>query len=166
MYAVNGCLERELFFFSLQIDSAGENERALTEMPKWMDDCAGPVRSVDGMRKMLGKVEALMSGGCALPDRGEAVKLRDMLIVQRTALSAMIKQAEYAGDAGHDFIDRTVAPDAPEASGYAFETSDDKTTPVPVRPVPEGGGWFETVWKEYLQTRADYPIICRNTRGG
>ena len=36
------------------------------------------------------------------------------------------------------------------ASLFAFETKDGQTRSVTLRPLPEGGGWFETVWKKYL----------------
>ena len=52
--------------------------------------------------------------------------------------------------AGHGFADRKVAHDAPDAAGFAFETHAGVTHAVQLRELPEGGGWFETVWKKYL----------------
>lgn len=36
-----------------------------------------------------------------------------------------------------------------DAAGFAFETRAGCTKAVPLRLLPEGGGWFETVWKKY-----------------
>ena len=74
----------------------------------------------------------------------------DTLTVQKSMLSSMICQSQFAGVAGHGFTDRETPEDAPEASLFAFETREGQTQAVPLRPLPEGGGWFETVWKKYL----------------
>ena len=47
-------------------------------------------------------------------------------------------------------VEVVVAPDAPKAEEFAVETRGGQATLVPVRPIPQGGGWFETVWKAYL----------------
>ena len=73
----------------------------------------------------------------------------DTLTIQKNMLSAMICQAEFAGVAGHGFTDRETLPGAPDAAGFAFETRGGCTRAVELRPIPEGGGWFETVWKKY-----------------
>ena len=102
------------------------------------------------MRELLARVKGWLSEGIAGETPGKTAELSDTLLVQRDALSAMLCQAQYAGEAGHGFTRRAVAKDAPAAKDFAFETRGGETRAVPLRPLPEGGGWFETVWRRYL----------------
>jgi len=125
------------------------------EARKRMDVVAGALRDGEGMRGLLSDVCAALEhapgakGGeeCSVT---QAVAARDDLYVMRDALAAMLCQMQLAGDAGHGFTGREIAQDAPRAEDFAVETRGGQATLVPVRPIPQGGGWFETVWKTYL----------------
>ena len=141
-------LRRETAFF----ERAGDGRYAdaiLREARADMDACAGAMRDAGRMRDMLARVKRWLDEGAAGASPRQTAELSDTLLVQRDALSAMLCQAEYAGDAGHGFVARTAAKDAPPARLFAFETRLGETRAVPLRPLPEGGGWFETVWRRY-----------------
>ena len=108
-----------------------------------MDVCAGAMRSVDGMRALKRDVEARLE-----TLRGD-VRLRDVLWVQKYALSAMLEQAKYSGNAGHmvEGCDKTHG----DHRKYAFITDENGTRAEEVAPVPEGDQWFERVWKKYRE---------------
>ena len=145
-------LRRETAFFS----RAGDAERAdaiLREARSDMDAFAGAMRDVDKMRDLLARVKRWLDGAVAGGSPQQTAELHDTLLAQRDALSAMLCQAAYAGEAGHGFTataTRETAKDAPDARLFAFETRQGETRAVPLRPMPEGGGWFETVWRRYL----------------
>ena len=75
--------------------------------------------------------------------------LRDTLHAQRAALSSMICQAGFQGEAGHGFVKAGLREPEGHGADYAFETREGHTRAVKVRPLPPGGGWFESVWKQY-----------------
>ena len=119
-----------------------------------MDICAGAVRDIEGMRSLRAEVcKALEHRGegetCCAPV--EAASARNDLYMMRDTLAAMLCQAELAGEAGHAFTARTLTENAPSAADCAVETKDGIAETVPLRALPEGGGWFETVWKRYKE---------------
>ena len=148
--AVRQQLEREVRLFSLR----GEDRAPLMErLRAGMSACAGILRSKSGMRGHLREVEALLGqGGEALAgtDPEQTADLIDLLHAQRAALSAMLCQADYAGGAGH-LTDSQPPEGAAPCADFAFETEGARTCAVPLRPLPEGGGWFERVWKDYRE---------------
>ena len=139
----------EMAFFG-RSGEPGQADGILRQARSDMDAFAGAMRDVGKMREMLSRVTTWLMEGVAGETPEKTAELRDTLLVQRDALSAMLCQAEYAGEAGHGFTHRTVAHDAPDARQFAFETRGGETRAVPLRPLPEGGGWFETVWRRYL----------------
>ena len=146
--AAGASIERETALF----DRCGDGEtvsRLLTQRRREMDVCAGAVRSVSGMKRLKAQIDADLKQGICGADPVQTAEAMDTLNVQSAMLSAMIAQSEFSGWAGHAFSDRKLSKDAPEAAGYAFETKNGETRAVPVRPLPKGGGWFETVWKKY-----------------
>ncbi len=124
--------------------------------------CAGPVRSVSGMRSLCAWVQK-RRGKRFAGDPREAVRLRDALDCAAATLSAMIAQAEHMpAPCGHIVSDAPVAPDmtlpAPDDRffGYCVETElppdgeGAHSAVRPVRPLPESGdAWFENVWRDY-----------------
>ena len=131
----------------------GEDRSAfIQELRRQMSACAGAVRDVAAMKGLLDRVNGLLGQPVAGRDAEQTALLLDTLEVQRAALSAMICQSEYAGSAGHAFTPSLRRrADAPNAAEFAFETWRGTTRAVPVRPLPEGGGWFEAVWREYRE---------------
>jgi succinate dehydrogenase/fumarate reductase flavoprotein subunit len=147
--AAGACIEKEKALF----EKAGEAEkthRLLEKRRSDMDKLAGAMRSISGMKALMQEIEADLNSGLTGGDPAQTAELMDTLTVQKTMLSSMICQSQFAGVAGHGFTDRETPEDAPEASLFAFETREGRTQAVPLRPLPEGGGWFETVWKKYL----------------
>ncbi len=131
----------------------GDAEQAKTLLAKRrsdMDRQAGAMRSVSGMKALKKEIENDLAAGAFGGNPVQTAEVIDTLTVQKAMLSSMICQAEYAGVAGHGFADRETAADAPDAAKFAFETRDGETKAAALRPLPEGGGWFETVWKKYL----------------
>lgn len=127
------------------------------EARKRMDVCAGALRDPQAMRTLKADVEQALQADpqeCgehyALID---AIQARDDLYVMREALAAMLTQAQLRGDAGHGFTQREQMESAPDAANVCVETQNGQTRIVPVRALPKGGGWFETVWKDYLEGR-------------
>lgn len=146
----SGDLKRELETFSL-CASDGRAEAVLREARAEMDAYAGVLRDPTAMRRMLRQTEERLNEKIPGRTPGETAELRDTLLMQRDMLSSMLCQAEFGGEAGHSFTERPAEADAPDARGFAFETRKGKTLAVPVRPLPTGGGWFETVWQKYLK---------------
>ena len=118
----------------------------IAEFRRRMDVCAGAVRSVSGMRELKKDVEKRLE-----TVRGDYM-LRDILWVQKYALSAMLEQAKYAGSAGHLIEDQNVTEGT--HSNYAFITDENGTHAEKVTAIPEGDQWFERVWKRYKETHA------------
>ena len=147
--AAQGDIARETAYFSRTASDA-RAARVLSQVRADMDAYAGAMRDLDKMREMLARVQAYLDEGIAGSTPEETAELRDTLLVQRAALSAMLCQAQFSGEAGHGFVRRSVAKDAPDAKNFAFETRGMETRAVALRPLPQGGGWFETVWRRYL----------------
>ena len=141
-------LRRETERFSRR---GGDASSLLAGLRTRMSDCAGAVRDLSGMRRLLAEVNALIDSSPCGRDAAQTAELLDTLYVQRSALSAMCCQSGFAGEAGHVFLSRSLPADAPLSSDFAFETRGADTRAVPVHPLPEGGGWFETVWREFLE---------------
>lgn len=128
----------------------GANASALlTRLRTRMNDVAGAMRDPDGMRSLLAEVCALIEQEPCGSNPAQTAELLDTLHVQRAALSAMLCQSEFSGEAGHAFTSRALPADAPDYAAFAFETRGAETRAVPVRTLPQGGGWFETVWREF-----------------
>ena len=142
-------LARETAYFS-RTTSDARAAKVLSQVRADMDAYAGAMRDLDRMRAMAARVQGYLDENIAGSTPEETAELRDTLLVQRAALSAMLCQAQFAGEAGHGFVQRSVEKDAPDAKNFAFETRGDQTRAVALRPLPQGGGWFETVWRRYL----------------
>jgi len=147
--AAGDCIEREKALFGRTGDSA-KAQALMKQRRADMDRLAGAMRSVSGMLKLQREISSDLGSGLTGGTPAETAELIDTLTVEQNMLSSMICQSRFAGIAGHGFIDRETTADAPEASHFAFETRNGETQAVPLRPLPEGGGWFETVWKKYL----------------
>jgi succinate dehydrogenase/fumarate reductase flavoprotein subunit len=125
------------------LSSGATDENELAYFQRRMDECAGAVRSLAGMRILYAEV-------CARLEtlRGDYA-LRDVLWVQKYALSAMIAQADYAGNVGHIVTD--AHPSRDHLGEYAFVTDKNGTHAQKVCEIPEGDQWFERVWKKFME---------------
>lgn len=125
------------------LEAGQADEEELRTFQRRMDVYAGAMRCVSGMRALKRDVEARLE-----TLRGDAA-LRDVLWVQKYALSAMLEQAKYSGNAGHmvEGSEKTQG----DHSQYAFVTDEKGTHAEKVAPVPEGDQWFERVWKKFKE---------------
>lgn len=135
----DGAFEDEIAWLSC----GAADEKEMAYFQRRMDECAGAVRSIAGMRALHAEV-------CARLDtiKGDYA-LRDVLWVQKYALSAMLAQAEYSGSAGHMVTD--ARPTRGEAREYAFITDENGTHAEKVCEIPESDQWFERVWKKFME---------------
>ena len=124
-------------------ESGAADQKELDGFQRRMDECAGAVRSVSGMRALKRDVEARLK---ALA--GDAL-LRDVLWTQKFCLSAMLEQARFSGGAGH-MTEGGLPTEGPHAH-WRFVTDENGTRAVPVEPVPPGDQWFERVWAKYKE---------------
>lgn len=121
-----------------------------------MDIVAGAVRDPEGMRTLLRDCERALRGDLPKAPAAHAgvlqvVSARDDLATMRETLCAMLCQMELSGECGHSFTTLAASADAPDARTVCVETRSGQASIQPVRPVPVGGGWFETVWKQYAE---------------
>lgn len=128
-------IERELNLIDADCDLPAEARYYQSQM----DKCAGAARDIGGMRELLQAVNRRLD---ASPTN---YRLRDILITQKHALSAMLLQSKYAGDAGHIIEKRE--PNAEKCGDYAFICDENGARAERVSPIPEGDQWFERVWK-------------------
>lgn len=140
-------IEQEISALQAMVD--GKKSGALQENRRAMDRCAGVLRDVDAMVALKQSIERQLNHPGGARDLREAVLLRDTLHAQRAALSSMICQAGFQGEAGHGFVKAGLREPEGHGADYAFETREGHTRAVKVRPLPPGGGWFESVWKQY-----------------
>ncbi len=102
-----------------------------------------------------------------------AYRLRDALIAQATYMTAMKEYVKMGGKSRGSAIYTSQNGDAPakmeEIFRFELDTGDFDTTVLeinyardlsvntrPVRPLPEGGGFFENVWREYRENKNIY----------
>jgi len=104
------------------------------------------------IRELLGELRAMRDNRvAAVASRAELpalYKFYDTLTTQIAVLSAMLLSAETVGSRGSGFVEGAGQP----AEGYDTQvvmTEDDISRFAPARPIPEGGGWFETVWSAF-----------------
>jgi hypothetical protein len=146
-----------------------------------MSACAAAIRNVSAMKALIEKNRALLSSFdsrvAAVGSLGlaRAFSLRDSLITQIAVLSSMIDYVEAGGRSRGSAL--YTAPDGQSAAGLENEAGglfryllDDGARDAvaqtltydaanmdctaawrEVRPLPEGGGFFENVWRSYRE---------------
>ncbi len=89
-------------------------------------------------------------------DMETRIRLRDQLVTQRAVISAMLEAARVYGSTGAGLAldaDGQALPHIGHAENlvlYTQKQGDEYPTAAePVRPLPMGEQWFETVWKKY-----------------
>ena len=102
-----------------------------------------------------------------------AYRLRDALIAQATYMTAMTEYGKMGGKSRGSAIYSSSEGDVPykmeEMFRFQLDTGDFDTSVLeinyakdlsvnvrPVRPLPEGGGFFENVWREYRENKNIY----------
>ncbi len=152
-------------------DNVQERTRQATRR---MSEAGGAIRRADHLAAALAETRDELAhfpeqagiGATARP--GDAYRLRDLLIAQTVYLSAMLDYAENARTRGSALyydpagILRSgleecfrFSLDDGEQNGFVRETvyhpAGCETRTRPVRPLPVGGGFFETVWRAYRE---------------
>ncbi len=145
---------------------------SLSHAMRRMSEDGGAIRKADRLSAALSEARAELAsfsdtvGIADISCVGRAYRLRDLLIAQITYLSAMLDYAETArtrGSALYYDAEGTLRTGLEECFRHTLDggvenaivretvyTPDGCTTiRRPVRPLPEGGGFFETVWRDY-----------------
>ncbi len=118
-------------------------------------------RSTDGMKKLLDKVRHLCDNffteACIgdISETAELFKLYDMVLTQRSVLSAMIASAETLGTHGSALVDRQ-----PDRSGGAPRstrtiTKGEQSRMEEISPMPNPELWFETLLERQRREQED-----------
>jgi hypothetical protein len=108
-------------------------------------------RSVEGMRRLFERVCALCDGFFDTvtirdeTDTAEAFKLYDMLLTQRSVLSAMLCSAETIGTHGSALVDRQPYRGDGRPRRTRTRTVGAHSTQEAVSPMPAPELWFETL---------------------
>ena len=138
-----------------------------------MSAAGGPIRDVCGMRKALAQAEDLLAHFAErvrVPSAAglmRAYRLRDVLLCQRTVLYAMLDYAAHGGKSRGSALYPSARGEKAERLEELFRFEPDRggldaqiqevTVAAggcravwrPVHPIPEGGGFFENVWRGY-----------------
>ncbi len=148
-----------------------------------MSEAASALRNETEMKQALREVNNLLAefpekagvaGASALPD---AYRLRDALITQKMMLTAMLDYAATGGGSRGAALYHAPNGIAPEGLGDAFRFKPDdgaldgKTQLVAlspdgqaetvwrdVRPLPDGGGFFENIWREFRENKGVWEL--------
>ena len=175
-----GVVEKHLEI-TRSILSSEDNVSELTDKyQRLMDEVAGPIRNASRFES------ALTVLGGAFEDFNNTVKvkaqnrlwlayrLRDALLAQRMYIGAMIAYTKAGGKSRGSAIYTSASGTAPSGleDVFRFELDDgalnDRIFEItytgsdfggcarPVRPLPEGGGFFENVWREYRENKNIY----------
>ena len=140
-----------------------------------MSDSGAAIRVRERMKEALSvteaKLEALLIRRAAPCDRMLYYKLKDILVTECAVLTAMIDYGETAsGTRGSSlYTDEAgvLREGLPEAFRFREESGESRSeiqetvlTPDgfhsfrrPVRPIPENGGFFENVWRQYRENQ-------------
>lgn len=140
-----------------------------------MTECGGALRNPEAIREALHRTAEDFASFARLAritspaGLFRAYRLRDALLSQQMYLSAMLDYAEQGGKSRGSALYTDVAGQCPDGFDDTFRFRlDDGTLDtavqtvtftgegcVPawreVRPLPEGGGFFENVWREYRE---------------
>jgi succinate dehydrogenase/fumarate reductase flavoprotein subunit len=158
-----------------------DNVLKLTEKyQKLMDEVAGPIRNASRFKDAEAEFLGAFDNFSTLVKVNKesrlwlAYRLRDALIAERMYIAAMTVYTLAGGKSRGSAIYTSNSGTAPKGMEdvFRFELDDgslnDKVFEItyengsmggcarPVRPLPEGGGFFENVWREYRETKNIY----------
>lgn len=153
----------------------------LDKCQRLMDEVAGPIRNANEFDVAIDTISALIIGfddivGVDKEHKlWQAYRLRDALLAERVYLGAMELYVSVGGKSRGSAIYTSTSGTAPQGMEdvFKFELDDGSQndsileltltneTEVsgfsrPVRPLPEGGGFFENVWRDYRETKNIY----------
>ncbi len=136
-------------------------EKIRHELQTEMSHVADFDRSTEGMKALFDRVDQLCDTFfeiVSIEDRSqlaELFKLYDMVLTQRSTLSAMLCSAEHIGTHGSAFVDRM-----PDRNMGVLRTTRTLTKgaiskQAPISPMPEPELWFETLLARKKQEMKD-----------
>lgn len=155
--------------------SGGDNVQSLMRnAQEAFSRAAGAIRGPAGFERIISANRALLSRfgetvrASSAGSLANAFRLREILISQITVLSAMLGYAEKGGKSRGSAILRSeqgVSPEGmeeflfqPDCGGLDGQVQEVLYSPEgcrsefrPVRPLPEGGGFFENVWRRFRE---------------
>ncbi len=159
---------------ALQNENAPHVRSVYADVRRDMDRLAGPVRSEEGLRELLGRIDGRLAGGiqARMTEPGDlrwAYRLRETLVCQRVYVTAMLDYLNRGGksrgsamylDPGGEGI-----PALPEKYRFCLDGDeharvvqeirwdgrDCAVTWRDVRPMPGEDESFERVWKAYRE---------------
>ena len=163
------------------LTSSGETAiKVLEGAQKLMTEAGGAIRSPEKMQAALAELKKLFAGldaaaSVSSPEQLRvAYRLRDALISQITYLTAMLDYAAVGGHSRGSALYSEPDGECPKGLDEIFRFSLDggkldgsvqnaffdggsaSAAWRPVRPLPEGGGFFENVWREYRENKNIY----------
>ena len=129
-----------------------------------MDTAAGAIRSREAMAQALSNVSALLDNfdkTVSIPSKAELTglyRLLDLCVCQKTVLTAMLDYLSHGGGSrGSALYQANGQPVALDNGAHETEVQlcsfFHGCSWRPVRPLPPGGGFFETVWREYRENK-------------
>ena len=160
-----------------------DNALALTDKyQRLMDEVAGPIRNASKFDEAIGKFQSALDSFNTLvkvdkqSKLSQAYRLRDALIGEMMYTMAMKTYVLAGGKSRGSAIYSSTSGTAPAGmdDSFKFELDsgefNDRIFEItyqsdlggigggarPVRPLPEGGGFFENVWREYRETKNIY----------
>ena len=153
----------------------------LDKCQRLMDEVAGPIRNASEFNVAIDTISALIIGfddivGVDKEHKlWQAYRLRDALLAERVYLGAMELYVSVGGKSRGSAIYTSQNGTAPQGMEdvFKFELDDGSQNDSileltltneaevsglsrPVRPLPEGGGFFENVWRDYRETKNIY----------
>jgi len=137
----------------------GENITEILENSRRaMSRSAAFIRDTDKMKKLFDEINLLkeklkrqvnLSSADELPAYYSCF---DTLTTQSSMISSMLYAADIFGSRGSCLVDGKKPHDT-VARDIVVITGDTVSHMEKIRPLPEGGGWFETVWNEFNKKR-------------
>lgn len=172
-------IEKKMALADAVSGTADNTLQLMEEARSRMTKAGGCVRNEAQMKEALREIDGLLSDFTAKVQAdtaqgiSQAYYLYDMLLCQKGYLSAMLafgRVGDSRGSALYSRKDSSVPAGLPDLFGYRLD--EDRHTHViqetvyeqggftcsfrPVRPLPEGGGFFENVWREYRENKNIY----------
>ena len=145
-----------------------------------MDEVAGPIRSSSQFANTIEEITNLINSFDKIVKIDKpnklwlAYRLRDALLAQQLYITAMDYYVSVGGKSRGSAIYTSQNGDLPEKMEeiFRFELDDGSLNEQvfeitlengvasgasrPVRPLPEGGGFFENVWRDYRENKNIY----------
>lgn len=173
-------LQRHLQLRAAVLQNTSTVEAVTQKMTEQMTRTGGAIRDPEAARTALQTVWACIQDfenevkTASVQGLRKVYRLRDLLFTQCAMLTAIVDYVQQGGKSRGSAVYRNAAGTAPAGfdSSFAFQLDDGALDAQvqnvqlqngafvaswrPVRPLPAGGGFFETVWKSYRENKNIY----------